>query len=325
MLLSYTPNCWTAAKQKSNCRWWLKSLAALHGRFCLFWRIFRTYTVYINAFYTISCDVPFNVQACQMTPRTEEPSHNRWQRLKLACPRFVHYDEQIMFLHVYWLFCQMVHQAFQDHTEWMRCLMETVKGNKQYSRCESRFSATNGTVVTVEPPSRTMCQHNVTVSAPSINAIFHTVCLFSRHVLLWALHHVMRKIHWGLINFNFNFDLKRIFVQLTLVLMNILNWPTVTTVINGPVSSCRHQKGFEEKKQLNDVGRSKLGFKCQFTYSHFFIIFSTCMLLTKNRQKRWGNIEIGCAGKAESKMRKKKDSLCWENKILRVKHELSYI
>ncbi len=100
-------------------------------------------TQYINAFYTISCYVPFNVQACQMTPRTEEPSHNRWQRLKLACPRFVHYDEQIMSLHVYWLFCQMVHQPFQDHTEWTRRLMETVKDNKQYSWCEGKFLTAN--------------------------------------------------------------------------------------------------------------------------------------------------------------------------------------
>lgn len=92
---------------------------------------FLELTQYIDAFYTISCYVPFNVPVCQMTPRTEESSHKSWQRLKLACPRFVHYDEQIMFLHVYWLFCQMVHQAFQDHTKWMHCLMETVKKNTQ--------------------------------------------------------------------------------------------------------------------------------------------------------------------------------------------------
>lgn len=102
---------------KSNCRRLLKCLAELHGHFCIFWRIFRTCTVYVNPFYTIPCYVPFNVRACQMTPRTEEPSHNRWPRLKLVCLRFVHYDEQIIYLHVYWLFCQMAHQAFQDHTE----------------------------------------------------------------------------------------------------------------------------------------------------------------------------------------------------------------
>lgn len=82
---------------------------------------------YINTVYTISCCAAFNIPACQMTPRTEKPSHNRWHRLKLAWPRFVRYDEQIMFLHVYWVFCQMVHQAFRDPTEGTLLPMETAK------------------------------------------------------------------------------------------------------------------------------------------------------------------------------------------------------
>lgn len=126
-------------------------LAVLRGCFCIIWRIFRTHTVYsINAVSAISCNVAFNVPACQMTHTTEEPSHNRWQRLKLACPWFVHYDEQIMFLHVYWLFCQIVHQAFQDHSERIHCLMDFV-GKKKNSWCEGKFSATNEIVTTVEP------------------------------------------------------------------------------------------------------------------------------------------------------------------------------
>lgn len=91
----------------------------------------------INAVYTIFSYAVFNVPACKMTCRREEPSHNRWQRLKLACPWFVHYDEQIMFLHVYWLFCQMVHQAFQDHTE---CTLWCKLRKKQhYSQCDGNF------------------------------------------------------------------------------------------------------------------------------------------------------------------------------------------
>lgn len=119
---------------------------------------------YINAFYTIFCCVPFNVQACQMTPRTEAPSHKRWQRLKLACPRFVHYDEQIMFLHVYWLFCQMVHQAFHDHTALPDGDCET-----KQTTCKSNFSSTNGTGT--DHRTRFMFQHTVTISRFSINSI----------------------------------------------------------------------------------------------------------------------------------------------------------
>lgn len=84
--------------------------------------------------------VPFPVMfflmvlQCQMTPRTEEPSHKGWQRLKLACPWFVHYDEQIMFLHVYWPFCQMVHQAFQDRSDWMNCLRDSMGRKKTLTR-----------------------------------------------------------------------------------------------------------------------------------------------------------------------------------------------
>ena len=96
--------------------------------FCIIGRILRINTVPYTyaAVCPISCYVHFNGSVCQMTPRTEEPSHNRWQRLKLACPWFVHYDEQIMFLHVYWPFCQMVHQAFQDCSAWVNCLRESV-------------------------------------------------------------------------------------------------------------------------------------------------------------------------------------------------------
>lgn len=104
---------------------------------------FEEFTTYLHAISVgeaISFYVPFIVPMCQKTPRTEEPSHNRWQRLKLACPWFVHYDEQIMFLHVYWLFCQMLHQAFQDPSEWMHCLMESKKKKKHYSHCYGKFS-----------------------------------------------------------------------------------------------------------------------------------------------------------------------------------------
>lgn len=36
-----------------------------------------------------------------------------------------------MFLHVYWLFCQTLHPAFQDRTEQTRCLLVNEEQNKQ--------------------------------------------------------------------------------------------------------------------------------------------------------------------------------------------------
>lgn len=56
-----------------------------------------------------------------------------------------------MFLHVYWLFCQMAHQ---DAAEWTRCLPESAGATNGVPDVESKSSAMNGSVGGVEarPP-----------------------------------------------------------------------------------------------------------------------------------------------------------------------------
>lgn len=118
-----------AERRKADCPWLPMSLAAHSASSGEFSELKQ----HVNASHTISCYLAFYVQPCQMTspPRTEDPSPTRWQRLKLACPWFVHDDEQIMFLHVYWLFCHTVHPAFQDRAERTCCLLVTAEQKKQ--------------------------------------------------------------------------------------------------------------------------------------------------------------------------------------------------
>lgn len=153
----------------SDCRlkWWTVSWPFLYH-----FKIFVLFLQHIKCVCTIYWDVPFNVPACQMTPRTEEPSHNKWQRLKLACPWFVHYDEQIMFLHVYWLFSQILHQAFQDHTE--LTAWRTLRKKRLNS------------FIIYSSPNLSVC--------PSPNKLGY----------IWAVDLLIRTMHGRLINSNWN-------------------------------------------------------------------------------------------------------------------------